>query len=113
VVTGAELTLSLTSLISLSLPTSRRGRNIVGLGFWGFVRAGSERVTAHYRLVQSDVEHCSGGTRYWKLSPGEQKMGPGLQLLSEITGNHGSPLTAQHRRFRRRAGESHKKASAD
>lgn len=33
VVTGAEVTLSLTSRISLSLPTSRRGRNTVGLEF--------------------------------------------------------------------------------
>ena len=42
------MTLSLTSRISLSLPTSRRGRNTVGLEF-GASRPCSEMLTRHYR----------------------------------------------------------------
>ena len=44
------MTLSLTSRISLSLPTSRRGRNTVGLGFGSFALTCSEMLTRHYRL---------------------------------------------------------------
>jgi hypothetical protein len=43
------VTLSLTSRISLSLPTSRRGRNGVGLEVGAPGRACSEVLTRHYR----------------------------------------------------------------
>lgn len=42
VVTDADAMLSVTSRISLSLPTSRRGRNGVGLDFGAFARACSK-----------------------------------------------------------------------
>ena len=47
--TGAEVTLSLTSRISLSLPTRRRGRNGVGLEVGALGRACSEVLTRHHR----------------------------------------------------------------
>jgi hypothetical protein len=62
-VTGAELTLSLTSRISLSLPTSRRGRNTVGLEFGAFARARSEMVTPHYRPHDDALATTAGGRR--------------------------------------------------
>lgn len=60
VVTGAEVTLSMTSLISRSLPTSRRGRNTVGLRFGAFARAFSEMLTRHYRLHDDALAMTSG-----------------------------------------------------
>jgi hypothetical protein len=48
-VTGAEVTLSLTSRISPSLPTSRRGRSTARLEFGASARACSDMLTLHYR----------------------------------------------------------------
>src|SRR5262249_7055255 len=74
VVTGAEVTLSLTSRISLSLPTSCRGRKPAGPEFSASARACSDMLTRHYRPREdalaivscgqpSDGRHTAGRSR--------------------------------------------------
>jgi hypothetical protein len=60
-VTGVEVTLSLTSRISLSLPTRRRGRKTVGVGFGALARVCSEVLTRHYRPGDDAVATRSRG----------------------------------------------------
>jgi hypothetical protein len=75
-VTGAEVTLSLTSRISLSLPTSRRGRNGVGLEVDALGPACSELLTRQYRARDDTLA---------TLIPGASTTGPGfLQALAVL-----------------------------